>query len=1035
MVSPETRDAWTADASIGDWWRRQVEAASARPFLPVHDTIAAIAFVAQARGDDLSQSAPFQRLTAWAAPRSAGAESLSTLLHAVAVPEEGHYFPAAIQEGLLTLLLGHNGASTLERDIAALRQPDLLPLQLRPPPSPAAPHAGCEAPAPQAVESATDTAQADHAGGEPSHTADDVDAVASQGGAGHSAFAGISAAAWSSLDAVDLAAEFGTPVPTMQSVPAFLRAGVRQALVLALRALREAYTRGTALQQTRAWKLFLLAPRLLLHRARGSGTVGREALLQRTRDFLAGRWEALLGATRAAAAAPRARIAADATAADNEASRERRRALACANVPRGEVSRARVALTSAAIAPGAEDAFAALSDPERRPPEPLHDVPAALLNLQPDAPAVLTDAAVAQAAGRTGGNRRIMLFLRLLPIQSASPSVGSTSPRLADPKTLANLKTAGKRSIDSDEALPAEEWQWERTGESAWLQQRNDDVLEVSSDEDEDGHVKPLLGDGNWGRGPPLTELLKILTRHMDLKSLASKLVQGKITANPFSSSLVAEGRDLLFTALEYTGAKLPVREKSEGQPFYLAAVEELLRISGDPDSRVFFSSSVSFAKGVRLGPGATLPRVPAVFEKKEKWRKYDVESCTRFTSSMIEVTLQEAQKKFGDRLAVASLDQLRSPCAGELRTVLQELSGQCIGLTGDVKRAHRLSKIAPEDWGLQACKTGVGGQDKLWLNKVGTFGISSAAYHWSRLMSGLGRAAFYMLGKTDIFMLVYVDDILWLVRVGENGMEKVCLVIYFFVLMALFRASVCLGSCPGPSTQLQSAACNLADLQVLGKSARWRRQNTEKELFRTDAKAEGNEVWIAGWALDSEDTKQCRWFSERLDHISAPWVFLAGEAYRQIASLELLATLAAVVSFGVPTGENCGFLCSAATDNRGNSNLVARLLTTKFPLCVLLMELAVQLQDRGADLKLHWLPRLQNEEADSLTNGEYSRFDSRRRVRFDLRSFKGLVMQDLLCAGMDLYEEVRNSRAHKSAVIRSKQPRQAALRVTDPWQ
>ena len=74
----------------------------------------------------------------------------------------------------------------------------------------------------------------------------------------------------------------------------------------------------------------------------------------------------------------------------------------------------------------------------------------------------------------------------------ASLSVGNTSPRLANPKT------AGKRSVDS-EALHAEEWQWERTGESAWQQQRNDDVLEVSSDEDEDGHVKPLLGDGNWG--------------------------------------------------------------------------------------------------------------------------------------------------------------------------------------------------------------------------------------------------------------------------------------------------------------------------------------------------------------------------------------------------------------------------------------------------------------------------------------------------------------------------------------------------------
>lgn len=117
----------------------------------------------------------------------------------------------------------------------------------------------------------------------------------------------------------------------------------------------------------------------------------------------------------------------------------------------------------------------------------------------------------------------------------------------------------------------------------------------------------------------------------------------------------------------------------------------------------------------------------------------------------------------------------------------------------------------------------------------------------------------------------------------------------------------------------------------------------------------------------------------------------MAGEAYRQIASLELLATLAAVTLFGVPPGEACGFHCSAATDNRGNSNLVSRLLTTKFPLCILLMELAAQLQDRGAELRLHWLPRLQNEEA-----GDYSRFDKRLRLRFDLRSFQGLVLQDL---------------------------------------
>ena len=68
---------------------------------------------------------------------------------------------------------------------------------------------------------------------------------------------------------------------------------------------------------------------------------------------------------------------------------------------------------------------------------------------------------------------------------------------------------------------------------------------------------------------------------------------------------------------------RLPVRERTAGQPFFLAAVEELLRMAGDPDFKAFFSSKFSFAKGVRLGVGVKTPRVPAVFEKKTKWRTY----------------------------------------------------------------------------------------------------------------------------------------------------------------------------------------------------------------------------------------------------------------------------------------------------------------------------------------------------------------------------------------------------------------------------
>ena len=122
--------------------------------------------------------------------------------------------------------------------------------------------------------------------------------------------------------------------------------------------------------------------------------------------------------------------------------------------------------------------------------------------------------------------------------------------------------------------------------------------------------------------------------------------------------------------------------------------------------------------------------------------------------------------------------------------------------------------------------------------------------------------------------------------------------------------------------------------------------------------------------------------FLKKLDHVSTPWLFTAGESYRQIASLELLASLAAVVVFGVPVQMRGRIHCSAGTDNKGNSHVVARLLTTRFPLAAFLMELAMHLQMVGANLELYWLPRLQNQEADALTNNDLTRFDEQLRQK-----------------------------------------------------
>ena len=57
--------------------------------------------------------------------------------------------------------------------------------------------------------------------------------------------------------------------------------------------------------------------------------------------------------------------------------------------------------------------------------------------------------------------------------------------------------------------------------------------------------------------------------------------------------------------------------------------------------------------------------------------------------------------------------------------------------LTADVKEAHRQIPIDPRDWHLLGCQLERGGD--VFMNTVGTFGISSASYCWSRVAGAIG--------------------------------------------------------------------------------------------------------------------------------------------------------------------------------------------------------------------------------------------------------------------------------------------------------
>ena len=105
------------------------------------------------------------------------------------------------------------------------------------------------------------------------------------------------------------------------------------------------------------------------------------------------------------------------------------------------------------------------------------------------------------------------------------------------------------------------------------------------------------------------------------------------------------------------------------------------------------------------------------------------------------------------------------------------------------------------------------------------------------------------------------------------------------------------------------------------------------------------------------------RWFAIELNRKNAPWAYLKGDPFRNIASLELCAVLAALMLFGdrlVDVTCKNRLLLTESTDNLGNMYVLQHFMSCKYPLSIVVMELSVQLQKLGLELELGWIPRSQ---------------------------------------------------------------------------
>ena len=74
----------------------------------------------------------------------------------------------------------------------------------------------------------------------------------------------------------------------MKSPPAFVKGQYRVAMRFALVEADRARAPKDDLAATRAWKLFLLLPRLLLHKSPRGGQIQKSRLIERFSDFAGG---------------------------------------------------------------------------------------------------------------------------------------------------------------------------------------------------------------------------------------------------------------------------------------------------------------------------------------------------------------------------------------------------------------------------------------------------------------------------------------------------------------------------------------------------------------------------------------------------------------------------------------------------------------------------------------------------------------------------------------------------------------------------
>ena len=121
-----------------------------------------------------------------------------------------------------------------------------------------------------------------------------------------------------------------------------------------------------------------------------------------------------------------------------------------------------------------------------------------------------------------------------------------------------------------------------------------------------------------------------------------------------------------------------------------------------------------------------------------------------------------------------------------------------------------------------------------------------------------------------------------------------------------------------------------------------------------------------------------------------------------------------------------------------GNGALLNKLMTTKFPGCALLMELASFMKRRSMKVVVDWTPREGNREADRLADGIVDDFSPDLEIKLDSSAMEWEVLQDALRMARQADSEYKKlkqeGRLPKRDQRKRKKRPEERLRLRDPW-